>query len=316
MTSSIPMLMVQQKLAGRSWRPAGYFYAVDGTAYPGAPAVPLPIINDGTGTWSGFSSGMVGGMINVRDGLWASRCIGYEATTIPMWPSVQQGRANLIAAIKADAAAYLAANGTYAGLVITGSGYSQGSMVWDQVWVEDILSPTGVLHYLLPYVYRIYQFGHVFRTPGIAHGNALIGSPESITQNGVESGGIGGTLDLTVAQTNYLSPVGTPVIYSCANHGDIYTCSPMGTQPWSISTMASQGKTGYIFFRIIMDPTFLDVVEAVEVLEHPIDSIEEGFNAAQFFSEGVNAPHYQYYPQMLGCITDVMNLGESLPHQL
>jgi hypothetical protein len=224
---------IRAQFNGLTYQPAGYFYVVEGTAYAGCPLPPSYILNDGTGYWSGFSSGMVGGMINAQDGLWQSTCIGYPAATLPMWPSVQDGRGVLVAAIQADAANYFAAHGSYEGLVIAGSGYSQGSMVWDQVWVNDFLSPTGVLHDLLPYVYRIYQFGHVFRCPGIAWGNALAGLPQSLPIKGVETGGIGAALDLTVAQTNYQSPVGTPVIYSCANPGDIYSACEVGVNPWT-----------------------------------------------------------------------------------
>lgn len=304
---------IRSQFNGLTYRPAGYFYAVDGTAYPGAPMPSNPIIDGGDGYWCGFSSGMVGGMINVQDGLWASRCIGYPAATLPMWPSVQDGRAQLVAAIQADAAAYHAAHGSYDGLVITGSGYSQGSMVWDQVWVLDVLAEDGVLHDLLPYVYRIYQFGHVFRTPGIAHANTLAGLSQSIEDSGVQTGGIGAALDLTAAQTNYVSPLGTPVVYSAANQGDIYTCCEVGDNPWT--HIAPEGAVADIFYRIVMQPTFTDVVAAAEVLEYPLQGIVELFRVMQFFAEGTNAPHYQYYPQMDACINDCLALGNSLPHE-
>jgi hypothetical protein len=311
MTSGLwPSIRAQAN--GLPFTPAGYFYAVDGTAYAGCPAPPQPLINDGTGYWCGFSSGMVGGMINTQDGLWASRCIGYPAATLPMWPSVQDGRAMLVAAIQADAAAYLAANGSYTGFAIAGSGYSQGSMVWDQVWVEDFVAPGGVLNYLLPYVYRIYQYGHVFRTPGIAWGNALAGLPQSLPVDGVETGGIGAALDLTEAQTNYVSPVGTPVIYSCANAGDIYSACEVGLNPWT--AIAPEGFIADLFYKVVMQPTFIDVVEVAEVLEHPLAGIVELFRVMQFFAEGVNAPHYEYFPQMDACINDALALGNSLPH--
>lgn len=311
MTSSIWNVQTRSAFNGTKYQPAGVIFAVDGTAYPGAPAADVPITNDGSGWWAGFSSGIVGGLENVADGLWGSVIIGYEASTIPMWPSVQQGRSYLVAAIQNYAAGFLANFGFYPPIVLTG--YSQGSMVVDQCYVLDFLSPTGVLHYLLPFLYRIYQFGHVFRCPGIAHGNALAGLSESIEQNGVQSGGIGGPNDLTEEQTNYLSPVGTPMVYSCANQGDIYTCAPVGDNPWT--DLAPQGKTGYLFFKIVMQPTFSDVVEAAEVLGHPIASIEEGINAGTFFAEGPGAPHYQYFPQMDACISDMLALGNSLPHQ-
>lgn len=311
MTSGLwPVIRAQAN--GLSYRPAGYFYAVEGTAYPGAPGPPSYILNDGTGYWSGFSSGMVGGMINAQDGLWQSTCIPYPAATLPMWPSVQDGRGVLVAQIQADAAEYHAMFGTYEGLAIAGTGYSQGSMVWDQVWVNDFLAPDGILHYLLPYVYRIYQFGHVFRCPGIAHGNTLAGLPQSLPVGGVETGGIGAALDLTSEQTEYASPLGTPVVYSCANPGDIYSACEVGLNPWT--AIAPEGFIADIFYKIVMQPTFLDVIEAVEVLEHPLAGIVELFRVMKFFAEGTTAPHYEYFPQMNACVADVLALGNSLPH--
>lgn len=310
MTSSIYNVQTRASFSGINYRPAGVIFAVDGTVYPGAPNAPVPITNDGTGWWSGFSSGIIGGLENIADGLWGSVTIAYPAATVPMWPSVQTGRKYLVQAIQNYTAGFMASFGFYPPIILTG--YSQGSMITDQVWILDMLSPTGILHYLLPYVYRVYQFGHIFRSPGIAHGNALAGLPESIQQNGVESGGIGAVLDLTAAQTNYLAPDGRPVVHSCANHGDIYTCCPTGTDPWK--NLAPQGKTGQLFFKIIMQPTFADIVEAALVLEHPIASIEEGINAGTFFAEAMNSPHYQYYPQMDACINDALQLGLSLPH--
>lgn len=312
MTSSLFASSIRPKLSGRRYRPAGYFYAVEGTAYAGCPAPPDPAINDGTGYWCGFASGMVGGLINMQDGLWASRCIAYPAATLPMWPSVEDGRAQLISAIQADTTAYRAAYGSLDGFVIVGSSYSQGSMVWDQVWVHDILDPNGCLHYVLPYVYRIYEFGHVFRYPGIAHGNAVAGLPQSIKVDGVETGGIGAKLDLTEAQTNYVSPVGTPVIYSCANKGDIYSCCEVGLDPWN--KIAPVGFIADIFYKIVMQPTFTDVIAVAEVLEHPIAGIIELFRVMKFFAEGMSAPHYEYFPQMDACIGDALTLGNSLPH--
>lgn len=312
MTSSLFASSIRPKLAGRYYRPAGYFYAVEGTAYAGCPAAPQPILDDGSGYWCGFSSGMVGGLANTQDGLWASRCIAYPAATLPMWPSVEDGRAQLVSQISTDATHYATMHGTYEGLVIVGSGYSQGSMVWDQVWVHDILDPNGSLHYLLPHVYRIYQFGHVFRCPAIAHGNALAGLPQSMPVDGVETGGIGAKLDLTPEQTNYASPVGTPMVYSCANPGDLYSACEVGLDPWN--HIAHVGFIADIFYRIVMQPTFADVIAVAEVLEHPIAGIIELFRTMKFFAEGMSAPHYEYYPQMEACINDALALGNSLPH--
>jgi hypothetical protein len=312
MTSSL-FVDVRAALNGQAYSPAGVIFAVDGTVYPGAPFPPQPSLDDGTGVFSGFSSAIIGGLANAQDGLWDSVCIGYPAVTVPMWPSVQAGRATLVSTMATYAANYRRAHGSYAGLVIVLSGYSQGAMVTDQVWVLDILSDTGVLHYLLPFVWRMYNFGDIFRTPGVAWGNALAGLPQSVMTDGVETGGIGGPLDLTVAQTNYLAPDGQPVVQSSTNQGDIYGSCPVGLTPWT--KIAAPGETGYRFFEIIMQPSFVDVVEAALVLETPIKSIEEGINALSFFAAGSGSPHYQYFPQLDAVIGELLTIGNALPHQ-
>gem|GEM_PF-2596835 len=305
---------IRAELNGRSYKPAGYFYAVDGTSYAGAPAPPHPITDNGVGYWSGFSSGMVGGLTNVCDGLWVGRCIGYPAVTVPMWPSVQTGRQNLVSQIRADVAAYTARYGSLDGFAMCMAGYSQGSMVTDQVWVLDILPEDGVLHDVLPHVYRSYQFGHIFRTPGIAHGNALIGLPESIMQDGVQTGGIGTGQDLTAAQTNHVAPDGKPVVYSCANPGDLYTCCPTGTNPWT--DPAPEAKVGDLFWQVVKQPTLEDILSTLSVVMELEPAVIELWNTLDFFAQGTNAPHYHYYPQMDACITDAYQLGMALPHEL
>jgi hypothetical protein len=317
MTSGVCATSIRPKLAGRYYSPAGLIVAVDGTMYPGAPLPPHPATNDGNGFWSGFASAMVGGLENTQDGLWHSVCIGYEALTIPMWKSVQAGRGNLqtpgtaVFEINAFQQWFYQQFGTFAPTIL--AGFSQGTMITDQVWLYDILSVTGALHYLLPFTYRIYQFGHVFRSPGIAWGNALAGLSQSIITDGQESGGIGCALDLTVPQTNYPAPDDNPVIVSCANPGDLYSACPTGLDPWN--HLAKEGKTGQLFFRIVMKPTFVDVVEAAEVLGMPISAIKEAVNAGTFFSQGMDSPHYHYEAHLVACIDDALALGRSLPYQ-
>lgn len=311
MTSSL-FVDIRAQLNGLQRRPAGVVVAVEGTAYPGCPGPPSMILDDGTGFWSGFASALVGGVCNEADGLFDSYLVPYGAATIPMWGTVQQARELVVAYLLWYAPAYKAAWGVYPPIILVG--YSQGSMATDQVWLLDILADSGRLHFLLPFVYRSYQFGHIFRSPGIAHGNALAGLPESIIQDGVETGGIGLGMDLTPDQTNYVAPDGKPVVYSCANKGDIYTCCSTGTDPWNHP--APEGKVGKIFEAIIMQPTFADIVKAVDVLGEPIKAVEEMFHAMAFFAAGPAAPHYLYYPQMVACINDALALGNSLPHEL
>lgn len=311
MTSSL-FVDVRSELNGLQRRPAGVIIAVEGTAYPGCPGAPSMILSDGTGFWSGFASALVGGVCNEADGLWDSFLVAYGAATVPMWPTVQQAREEVVAYLLTYAPAYKAQWGVYPPIVFTG--YSQGSMATDQLWVLDILAESGRLHFLLPFVYRSYQFGHIFRTPGIAHGNALAGLPESIEQDGVETGGIGLGMDLTEDETNYVAPDGKPVVYSSANKGDIYTCCSTGLNPWT--KPSKEGKVGKIFEAIIMQPTLADIVATVKVLGEPLSAVMELFHAMAFFAKGPAAPHYLYFPQMVACINDCLALGNSLPHQL
>jgi len=314
-------LFVNVRAAGNGldYAPAGYFYAVDGTAYPGAPDPPAVILGDGTdgqgnpGTWSGFSSGIAGGLMNVQDGLWASRMIGYPAQTIPMGSSYATGAANLATSIQYDAANWYAQHGNMNGFVITMSGYSQGAMSVMSYFRNYVLNVSGAHAHLLPCFYRIYLFGDPFRCPGIAHGNALAGLSEDIEQDGVETGGIGGNLDYTPDIANMKAPDGAWLVNSCANHGDIYTAAPTGMNPWT--AIASAGRVGNLIFREIQNPTFVNTIEIAAALFTPIGMVEEIINGLIFFAAGTNAPHWLYYPQMDACIGDMVSLGNSLPHR-
>ncbi|MGZ4662777.1 MAG: hypothetical protein ACXVYB_16015 [Arthrobacter sp.] len=312
MTSS-EFVAVRAALNGMPYSPAGYFFAVDGTTYPGAPAPPSPIFDDGNGYWCGFSSGMVGGLANVADGLWASSCIGYPAGVVPMGPSVVTGVVNLATAIEYAANLYYASHGTYDGLVIAGSGYSQGAMVWATYWTRYVLNPNGPHHYLAPHIWRIYQFGDPYRTPGIAHGNALAGLSESIVQDGVQTGGIGGTADITVEQSNLRAPDGKFIYNSCANAGDIYAACPTGL---NTAALAGAGKTANLIFNEVQNPSLINTIKIAEALLVPIGMVEEIINGMVFGAQGTHAPHWNYWAQLDACIQDALMLGLSLPHQV
>jgi hypothetical protein len=231
-----------------------------------------------------------------------------------MWPSVQLGRSYTVATLEWYAENYRKQRGSYEGLAILITGYSQGAMVTDQVWVLDILSPTGSLHYLLPYIWRIYNFGDPFRCPGIANGNTfLAGMPVPKNQDGDVTGGIGGVMDLTEEQTNYPAPDGKPVVMSCANYADIYSSAPVGTNPWT--AIASPGKVGNLIFNEVQNPSFMNTIKIAESLFVPVGMVEEIINGMVFAAEGTGAPHWQYTPQMIACITDALAIGNSLPHQ-
>jgi hypothetical protein len=312
-TSSL-FVNIRADKRGTIYRPAGAIFAVEGTVYPGAPAPPSFIAGDNNGYWCGFASGVVGGACNEQDGLFASPGVGYPAKTVPMWPSVQTGRANLGSQVGSYATGYYRQWGTYEGLALLISAWSQGVMAALQFFLLDVLPSTGAFHYLLPYFYRIYAFGDPFRSPGIAHGNEMAGTPMPPKLDGQTTGGIGGPLDYTVEQANLLAPDGKYLINSFVNPNDLYADAPVGDNPWK--SLPSVGRVEYLFFKIIMQPNFADIIALAELLGKPIGDVEALINTAAFFGAGQNAGHYQYYNAMLAAIDDALTLGNSLPHQL
>jgi hypothetical protein len=201
----------------------------------------------------------------------------YPAAVYPMQPSVQAGRAEVCRQIG------LRPQGTPIFL----SGYSQGAMVTNAVWVSDILSPNGSLHDRLTDVKGIIQFGDPNRCPGVAHGNEVAGLALPTTKDGVVTGGIAGPGDLRPSQT-------PPFLLSAANDGDLYAACPVGANPWSSESPAGKTETG--IFNIVQAATFFDVVAVAEDLGRPVGTIEALWNGMVFASEGTNAPHWRYSP--------------------
>lgn len=293
---------------GMPWQPAGGVFAIEGTVYPGAPGPVTPITdNDDEGWWAGFASGTIGGLINVADGLWYVESVGYPAVTTPMWPSAQIGQHNLGLAIKAFADEYKASFGVYPPMCVVA--WSQGAIASDLLWSVDILPADGYLHYLLPYIYRIYNYGDPLRAEGLSLGDTAAGLPGPGTQDGKPTAGIGGPQDLTAAQTLVKAPDGVNVILSFNNKGDLYGAAP------SYST--ATGKVEYSFFQDIMKPGLFTIVGGFmgDIL-HVVGDVKAAANAIKFFSAGQNAPHFQYWPAMNWVINDLVQLGNSLPHRL
>jgi hypothetical protein len=292
---------------GMAWRPAGGFFAVEGTVYPGAPWPPIPITdNDDEGWWAGFASGAVGGLINTADGLWYCETVGYPAVTTPMWPSAQVGQHNLGFSVKAFADQYKAIWGDYPPICVTA--WSQGAIASDLWWTVDVLPETGYLHYLLPYIYRIYNYGDPLRAEGISMGDQLAGLPGPGTLEGKPTAGVGGPQDLTAAQTMVAAPDGVNVLLSFNNAGDLYGAAP------SYST--ATGKVEYSFFEMIMKPGFINIIHIGGDIFHVIGDIKAAGHAIKFFGAGQNAPHFHYEAAMDWVIQDMVQLGQSLPHQL
>lgn len=323
MTSSLLNVQTRAALNGLEYSPAGAIFPVEGTVYPFAPNPPSFITNNGRGYWCGFASGVAGGLANSQDGLWAcptwplgwspNFCgVGYPAVTTPMWPSVQTGRANLNLLLGSYATSYYKQNGSYEGMAILLSAWSQGAMVVCQTFFLDIFPTTGTLHYLLPYVYRLYLFGDIFRCPGIAHGNDMAGIPLPPKLDGVTTGGIGGPLDYTVAQANLLAPDGKFLVNSFVNQNDLYADSPCGDTPWT--SLSSAGSVEYLFFQIIMQPSLTLFIKLATLLGKPIGDVEALVNTGEFFGAGNNAGHYNYWTGMAAAVADALALGNSLPH--
>jgi hypothetical protein len=295
MTASFAMSRLGAALDGVEFHQAGVIFTVDGTVYPGAPVdFPAP--------GSGFSSDMAFGLMDVADGLWIWEGIGYPAAMAEMGKSVQVGRINTVQRILRYRV----------GTKIVLTGYSQGAMVVDQVWVKDCLDPAGVLHdrFLNGDIVRIYNYGDPFRSPGIAHGNELVGFAVPGVEDGAMTGGIGGVQDLRANESNVLAFDGRPVLNSFARSGDIYAVCPVGTDPWK--RIAGPGRVGNSIFKVVMHASVLSVVAVAADLAVPVGMVEEIINGIQCASAGSNAPHWQYWPEMQAAIGEMVDLGHKI----
>ena len=321
MTSSL-FVDIAAGMNGTPRLAAGALIPVEGTVYPDAPNPPSFITDDGNGFYCGFASAVAGGVANRQDGLFScptnpvnfgpNRCgAGYEALTVPMWPSVQQGRGSVGLAGGGAATKYYKANGSYDGLVLTFAAWSQGVMALLQWFFNDVVPDNAPFHYLLPYIYRLYCFGDPFRCPNVAHGNEIAGTPQPGKLDGQVTGGIAGPLDYTPAQANMLAPDGKFLIYSFAKPNDLYAYAPCGENPWK--SQPSVGNVEYLFFKIIMQPNFTDIIELAELLDKPIGDVEALINTGEFFGAGNNAGHYTYWVELAAAIDDLLTLGNSLP---
>lgn len=229
---------------------------------------------------------------------WQWQPIGYPAAVFPMNPSVQNARAQIVAALGGPASSFYQAP-VYPSGPFALSGYSQGALVTGQVWAQDILSPAGVLHHRLADCLSVVNFGDPYRSPGLANGNVYQGIPIPGTEDSDVTGGIAGPLDLTVAQTNALNSLGKPVVMSFALPGDLYASAPIGSNPWTAE--ASAGKVGTSIYSFVENGSFFTFVDIAADILVPIGMIEEIVNGIGFAAAGLGAPHWQYANQ--GCVT-------------
>ncbi len=253
---------------GVFWTPVGTLFTVNGTAEP-----------DPFG--AGFPGDVARMLIDVADGMWIWQPIGYPAAVFPMGPSVQAGRSELCAQID-----------RHPGNIVM-SGYSQGAIVVNIVWRDDILSPAGSLHHRKDDVVAILNFGDPMRCPGIANGNKVTGRalPEPLDE--FTTGGIAGPGNLTEDQT-------PDFLLSFANDGDLYAAAPTGDDPWRHETEV--GHNERIIFDMIQNAdvsTILAIAaEVAEVLNKPLTQVlplvQAIINGVLFAGQGSNASHWKY----------------------
>lgn len=230
---------------------------------------------------------------------WIWQPIGYPAAVFPMTPSVQNARQQIVAALGGPASSFYSPAPVYASGPFALSGYSQGALATDIVWVNDILNPAGVLHHRLPDCYAVANFGDPMRTPGISNGNTYQGIPVPGTEDGDVTGGIAGPLDLTAEQTNYPNPLGKSTVMSFNLPGDLYGSDPVGASPWT--SEAGPGVVGTKVYDFVESGSFTDFLKIPFSWWRLISAFEEGLNAASFFAKGTSAAHWQYQNQ--GCVT-------------
>lgn len=292
---------------------------------------PVLITVNGTGDpdpadtvgFAGMLGSLVGGInpwqvvADKLDGLqpprppWIWQPIGYPAAVLPMTPSVQNARAQIVAALGGPASPFYQAP-VYASGPFALGGYSQGALATGICYVNDILAENGVLHHRLADCYAVVNFGDPMRTPGISNGNTYQGIPVPGTEDGDITGGIAGPLDLTEAQTNYPNPLGKPTVMSFNLPGDLYGSDPVGASPWT--SEAGPGVVGTKIYDFIESGSIIDFLKIPASWFRLISALEEGFNAASFFAKGTNAAHWQY--GNAGCVAAAAQYLTQLAAQL
>lgn len=273
--------------------------------------------------FSGMLGSMVGGVNPWQiiqdqfDGIatplppWQWQPIGYPAAVFPMQPSVDNARKQIIAALGGPAFPDYQAP-VYPSGPFALSGYSQGAIVTDTVWTQDILPDTGVLHHRLADCLSVVNFGDPWRAAGTANGNTYQGIPVPGTVDGDITGGIGGPKDLTAAQTNVLNSLGKPVVMSYALPGDLYASCPVGPDPQKDE--ASPGKVGTSIYNFILAGSFTSFAKIAEDLFAPIGMVEEIVNGISFAAKGTSAAHWQY--ANAGCVASAAQYLTELAKEL
>lgn len=225
--------------------------AYDGVEVPKQHVI---ITVNGTGSPDPFGPGFAGELgSQVDQELFFWQPVGYPAATFPMGPSVDVGVSEVVRLVP-----LYAMSAQWSGKIVL-SGYSQGAMVVDKVWRDEILSPSGRLHALAQSgaieVIGIVNFGDPMRAPGICNGNVAAGFPIPAPLDGYVTGGIAGPGDLTPAQT-------PPFLMSCNNDGDLYGAAPVGTAPWTQQTGVGLDET--LIFNIVQNFDVANIIAIVQ----------------------------------------------------
>ncbi len=192
--------------------------------------------------------------------------IGYRAAPFPMWPSITEGRNELIRQINLFPGPFAMA------------AYSQGAVVAGQVFKHDILPTDGVLHHRLPDMHKAVMFGDPMREAGRAWSDGV-----SLARTDAS-----GILDDRLEDT--------PDWWrSYAHAADLYTdCETDDEGEWK--RMVCKIVMGHNIFSgddgvIAQVAEFLarPIVEAIAMVKAIVD-------AGQFFGSGT-APHITYNPR-------------------
>ena len=278
---SYDWLKLQCDIAGQQVPARHTIFTVNGTGSP-----------DPINGW-GFSSELAH---TLDDELYYWQPIGYPAATFPMGPSVQVGRQELVNQINLHPGKFAM------------SGYSQGALVTDFVWRDDILNPSGVLNHRLQDVIGIVNFGDPMRCPGICNGNLRAGFAIPKAVDGYTTGGIAGTNDL--------QPIHTPdFLLSCNNDGDLYGAAPVGDTPWIKQNPVGHDET--LIFDLVQNfngENVLAFTEEVAAIltgpDHDIAVVEAIMNGGLFVLQGFG-PHGDY-EKFIPAMTDfLMEVGKA-----
>lgn len=200
---------------------------------------------NGTGSPGPFDWGFAGELgSELNDEEWFWQPAAYPAATVNMGASVTVGVDEVVRL----ALLYFAGAPILTGGFATGKlalfGYSQGAMVVDKVWRDEVLNPAGRLAHRKDDIIAIVNFGDPMRCPGVANGNVRAGFPIPQPLDGSVTGGIAGPDDLTPEQT-------PAFLMSCDNDGDLYGSAPVGATPWVKQTGVGHDET--LVFLLIQE---------------------------------------------------------------